>query len=390
MAFTKYLIPALAIAGLATAQSSSCKGSKSIENQEDANGISGCRTYDGDITIEDVVKADIRFDQLERLRGSLKSKNSSITMLSAPKLATIDDSFTLSALTALTALEFDSLTSVNTIDFEALPKLQSLGFTKGVTKADRVRITNTDLYNLNGIDLESVNDMEITNNPHLTEVNVNQITNATGYINFAANHKDLKITFPNLQTAQNMTFRNTSSVQLPSLEKTDGLLGFYSNFFEDFIAPNLTSTGDLVFTDNSVLTNISLPILKTVKGAFQIANNTALKSVTIPKLETITGALDFSGNFSKVELPNLKEIRGGFNMQSSGTFECQSFKDLRGDVIRGEFTCRSGVKNPKSDNSGNDDGDDADTTTTSGFAVPVAEAPAGILIGLLGLLQFIL
>ncbi|KAK2816017.1 hypothetical protein FQN49_008067, partial [Arthroderma sp. PD_2] len=287
------------------------------------------------------------------------------------------------------SLQFDSLTAIKTVNFEALPKLQTLGFTKGVSKADRVRITNTDLTSLSGIALEGVTDMEITNNPHLTEVNVNQITNATGYINFAANHKDLKINFPNLQSAHNMTFRNTSSVSIPSLEKMDGLLGFYSNFFMDFTASNLTGTGDLVFADNSNLNNISLPVLKTVKGAFQVANNTNLKAIDgVPKLQTVNGALDFSGKFNKVKLPGLKEVRGDTNVQSTETFGCEPFEEFKSeDVIRGKLTCREKQEKPQS---GDDTDGGDDDSTSSGAADPFAQAPAGLLIGLLGTLQFLL
>ncbi|KAF3491922.1 ecm33 [Arthroderma uncinatum] len=386
MAFTKYIVPALAIASLAFADKS-CEGDKTIENQEDASGLSSCSTWDGDITISNVVNSGIKIDGVQKITGSLISKNSSITELSASKLATIGDSFTINACTALRSLQFDSLTAVKFVNFEALPKLQSLGFTKGVSKANRVRITNTDLTSLTGIELEDVSDMEITNNPHLTEVNVNQITNATGYINFAANHKDLKISFPNLQSAHNMTFRNTSGVSIPSLEKMDGLLGFYSNFFMDFSASNLTGTGDLVFADNSNLNNISLPVLKTVKGAFQVANNTNLKAIDgVPKLQTVNGALDFSGKFNKVELPGLKEVRGDTNIQSTESFGCEPFDKFKSDdVIRGKLTCREKQTKPKS---GTDSG--SDSSTSSGAADPSAQAPAGLLIGLLGTLQFLL
>lgn len=98
-----------------------------------------------------------------------------------------------------------------------------------------------------------------------------------------------------------MTFRNVSSVSLPSLESVAGGLGFYSNYMESFLGPNLTDVGSaLVFNDNSALTNISLPVLKEVDGTFQIANNTQLKQVKgIPKLEKIGGALDFSGNLTQ-------------------------------------------------------------------------------------------
>ncbi|WEW55484.1 cell wall protein Ecm33 [Emydomyces testavorans] len=384
MAFIKFLLPALAITGLAAAASGDCD-SKTIQNQGDADALASCKTISGNLEISPKASGTISISGVERITGKFTCKGAeNMTELSASKLASIEDTFMLSGLTTLATLKFDALSQVNSINFEALPRLQQLSFSKGVTKADRVRITNTDLVNLNGIDLETVGDMDISNNPHLTEVNVNKITNATGYVSFSANHVELKIKFPNLANALNMTFRNASVVSLPSLKQTAGLLGFYSNFFQDFSAPNLTSTGDLVFNDNSQLGNISLPALQTVKGAFQIANNTNLKAVTeVPKLQTITGALDFTGNFSQVDLSGLKEVRGQFNMQSSGKLDCGPFdKDVKPNV-RGKYTCRGGVDDPQSSDPSRTGGN---KPNKSGLAGPGAVPPSGMtILALLGI-----
>lgn len=223
-----------------------------------------------------------------------------MSSLSAPDLESIGKTFKLNGLITLTTLSFGSLTEVGAIDWAALPNLQALSFAKGVSKAGSVSITNTGLTSLNGISLDTVGDFDITANPALSEVNVNDITNCTGLLNFAANSEKLKVSLPNLQSGRNMTFRNTSSVSIPSLKSLTGQLGLFGNYFEDFAAPNLTTVGDLVFDNNDALTNISLPVLKTVNGGFQISKNEKLKEITgIPKLETVTGALDFSGNFDK-------------------------------------------------------------------------------------------
>lgn len=242
----------------------------------------------------------LALDGITKISGSLSCSGArNLTSLSSDKLQTIGDTFKLSDMTTLTTLQFDGLNEVGAIDFEALPQLQQLSFKDGVSKAGRVRITNTGLTSLDGIDLSVVGDMDVSNNRFLTQVNVDSIANITGLVSFSANHQDLKISFPKLQTAKNMTFRNASDVTLPALKSTDGLLGFYSNYFSAFVAPNLTSTGGLVFADNSELTNISFPALEKVQGLLQIANNTQLKTVDgFPSLKTITGALDFSGNFT--------------------------------------------------------------------------------------------
>jgi len=259
-----------------------------------------------------------------------------------------------------------------------------------VSKADNVRIVNTGLSTLDGIDLSLVGNFDISNNVDLHTINVNEITNITGLASFSANNKDLQVSFPKLQAAKNMTFRNASLVEVPSLKSTEGLLGFYSNYFTSFSAPNLNTAGGLVFADNSALNNISLPVLKTVDGVFQIANNTALLIVDgFPKLETVDGALDFAGNFTTVELPSLKDVRGGFNMQSSGKLDCGPFDSLRSNVIQGSYTCLSEVDEPQS---GTSTSTGANPTGTNKGDAGALNPPATMsLMALLGaVLQFFL
>lgn len=77
-------------------------------------------------------------------------------------------------------------------------------------------------------------------------------------------------------------------------------LGFYGNTMETQSLPNLTTTGGLVFVDNTQLSNISIPNLTSVNASLQIANNTMLKKIDgIQKLMTVTASLDFNGNFSE-------------------------------------------------------------------------------------------
>lgn len=381
---------------LALAQDSDkCSGTIKIENQSDADGLSSCQTIQGDIEINESTTGGITFNGIEQITGSLTANGAAnITSLAAPQLGTIGKSFSLSGIILLTALNFDSLTEVGTLDFAALPNLQTMNFGQGVTKAGKVSITNTGLTSLNGIDLETVGDFDLTANTALTEVNVNNIKNCTGLLNFAANSNKLDVTFPNLVEARNMTFRNTSSVSVPSLKSLGGQLGLFGNYFTSFSAPNLTKTGDLVFDNNQKLSNISLPKLTDVGGGFQVSSNPNLLSITgLPQLETIIGALDFTGSFTNVSLPSLKMVRGGFNMMSTGQFDCQPFENLKGDVIHGSFECEAKSPNPTSlDGSSGSGSGASSTSTSSGAAVSnLGNAPAmGLTAIVCGLLQLLM
>ena len=223
-----------------------------------------------------------------------------LTALTSDQLNGISGTFSLNGLTILSTLQFDSLTAINQINWVGLPALQSLNFAQGISRANTVYISNTQLNTLSGIELTAVGRMDINNNPYLTTINVNSLMNVTDALSFSANGRDLEITFPNLEGAANLTFRNVSKIDMPSLSNVDGAMGFYSNTFESFAAPNLTQTGgSLAFVDGANLNNLSFPSLTTIGGGFVIANNTGLQKITgFPKLATIVGALDFAGTFN--------------------------------------------------------------------------------------------
>ncbi|KAJ5455908.1 Protein ecm33 [Penicillium daleae] len=369
MSFAKYILPALAASQMAFA--ATC-GDTTIDAQSDADGIASCSKLKGDITISKSFSGSLSLAGIETVTGSIIcSGGENVTDITAASLTSIGDAFNLEGLTRLTQLAFSELTSVGSIKWNALPKLQSLNFDAGVNHAGDVSIQNTGLTSLDGISLKTVNLFEIENNRDLQKININNLQNATDLINFSGNYDALEIELPNLGTGTNMTFRNISSISVPSLEKLTGQLGFWGTEFMTFSAPNLTSTGDLVFMDNSKLSNISMPVLTKVNGGFNIARNDKLSTIDLPKLETVTGAIDFSGMFNNVDLDGLTDVEGGFNLQSTeGTFNCTHFQNIRKTVIKGTFHCDAKTNNPTTSNgkSGTTSSTGSSTSATSSGA----------------------
>lgn len=368
MVLTKYILPVLAATGAAFAQ---CEGPFTIQSQGDATALASCSTFEGDLTIDPSVTGEIILDGVEQITGDFSCVNATLlTSLSADKLGAIGGKFTLEELQILSNLAFDSLTEVFTIDWVALPALQSLLFTQGVSKVTNIRISNTGLTSLNGLELETVGLMDINNNRYLDTVDVNNMQNVTQSISFSANSRTLAIRLNNLQFAANMTFRNVSDVQVPSLTYVNGSIGFYSNTFESISLPNLTETGQaLVFQDGIGLSNISVPQITKVGAALNINNNPDLKIIDgFPALEIVAGALDFSGVFDEVDLPSLDDSRGGFNMQTtSTTFSCEDFDRLREqDIVKGVYTCLSNQQNPGQ--LGTNEGSDGNVTKPNAAA----------------------
>ncbi|OCK93935.1 uncharacterized protein K441DRAFT_562830 [Cenococcum geophilum 1.58] len=343
MSILRFVLPALAAAGTAFA-SCSISGTTTIQNSGDATALASCKTFAGSIAIATGTTDIINIGNVQTITGDLVVSNaSSITSIGGDSLETIKGTFQLDEVQVLSTLSFPQLTTVGTILWNALPNLQQLTFTTGVQMVSTVNIQNTELNSLNGINVKTVDTLYIANNRYLGDITM-QLANVNTSLILEANNPAMNVSFPNLISAFNMTFRNCSSVDTPSLASLNGSMGFFGNDILSYSAPNLTEVGgSLSFVSNTQLTNISLPQLTRLGGGFQISNNTELKTIDgFPKLKTIVGALDFNGNFTDVELPSLGDVRGAFNIQSSGDISkaCSNFQSLKSSsVIKGSYQC---------------------------------------------------
>lgn len=360
--YAKFALPALALAGTALAQS--CSGDLTILTSDDASALQNCQTYQGNVIISSAASGQIQLNGVQSINGDLRCINASqVTSISADQLATITGTFDLEEIQILSSLNFASLNGVKAINWIALPQLQALTFRTGVSQANTVYISNTGLTSLQGIELTQVGSMNVNNNQYLKTINVNSLTNVTNALSFAANGPNLSIQFPNLLGAANLTFRDVSSISMPSLASVAGAMGFYSNAFSSFAAPNLTQTGGTIaFVDSSQLSNLSFPSLTIVGGGIQLANNSQLLAVNgFPDLMGIGGDINFYGTFNTVTFPALADVRGAANVYTSSqnTQICTVFQDAKShQVIKGKLTCQT--------NSARPDTNGSSTTSSSG------------------------
>lgn len=392
MAF-RYIVPALAVAGSAFAQCGEEGATTTIQSAADATGLSGCSTYSGSIAISTSTTDNIDLAGISRIDGSLIADNvTGIVQLGASDLEEIGERFDLNGLTILSTLSFPRLAKVDTINWIALPALQGLTFSQtGVQEVNMLRIDNTELGSLDGINLQVADTIYIANNRFLNSVNM-QLGNVTEAMTFTNNGEDLVAEFPNLEWANNITIRNLSSVSMPSLASVNGSLGFYGNTFENFSSPNLTSVGgSLAFVSNDQLNNITLPELTTISGGFQIANNTNLENINgFPKLATVGGALDFTGSFSGVEIPALEDVRGAFTLLSNQDIQevCSNFQGQAGSAraIKGTFTCRGNTDPKDGSATGSGSGSSSSDSAASPLLIPGATGVLGVVAAIFGLL----
>ena len=249
-------------------------------------------------------KNTLSIDDVEEIDGNFTINNAvNLASIQFAALKSITG-LQLGGLTVLSELSMPQIETISRLNLTALPALQQFSFGgDGVAEATNVLITNTGLNSLKGLDnLETVESFNVNNNNALQNVSLS-VTSIKNAVKIEANNGDQSgtaVSFPQLETARNLTFRNCSSVELPSLMNVSDYLGLYGNTFETFVASNLTSTGGLVFVDNTALTNISIPEIMSVNASCQIANNTMLKKIDgIQKLSVVTASLDFNGNFTE-------------------------------------------------------------------------------------------
>jgi hypothetical protein len=273
-----------------------------INSNAQATQLAGqCKTFNGNILVSTDATGTIDFSGLGQVKGDFIAESAgALNELTSTTLNSITGVFHLRNLTALASLRFPSLDSVGSIDWQSLSVLDKLTFgTPGITKATDIKISDTFLSSLDGIDVQSLRSLDLNNNFRLETLN-SPLTNLSWTMNFLANHREMKVSFPSLTWAANMTISNVTTFELPALQTVNGSAIFTSNKAVSFAAPNVTSVGTINFISNNNLKNISFPQLASIAGGIVIANNTLLPKIDgFPKLKTIGGDVKLRGNFSE-------------------------------------------------------------------------------------------
>lgn len=330
-----------------------------IRSAADATQLAECDTIEGSVliaasTVDTVINLGGR---LSEIGGDLTAENNGLLLtLQSSSLETIGGAFTLKNVTKLSTLSFPKLGEVGSIDWATLNNLPEPTFgNPGITKAKSVTIADTFIENIDGINVDSLSDMNINNNRRLTKFSTS-IKSLTNTMYIQANGLNLSMEMPNLEWIANMTIANVTSFSVPSLHTVNGSMRFDSNYFTTFTAANLTDIqdGDLSFVSNPQLTNISIPTLTRIGGGFTIANNTALEKLDgFGAVNEIGGAVKVRGSFTDVELPDLQDVKGAFEVVSTEDISdsCNSLNKYNSGVVQGDFNCKGNDENANNDTS---------------------------------------
>jgi len=359
------LFSAVLAAGAASVVSAATTCTKDIKVTQPTPIIS-CDVVDANIIVDEAVAGDLSIEGPKQITGDFIINNATqLISISSSTVTSIGGNFELDSLELLSSVNMQALKSLNKLSMVKLPQLSTLIFSSsGVTKASSIEVTDTFLSDLSGLNINSVDSLTITNNNKLMSFN-SDLVNITTLLSVSSNGNNMEINMTKLQSAAEIQLSNVKSFVVPSLKTISQSLKFDTNpQLTTFSAKNITTIGDSVtFINNNKLTNVSFPLLTSV-GDLTVQNNTVLGAVEgFPKLQTVAGGVILRGNFDSVELPSLKDVKGGVTVFSTTDISafCGFFNDAKSKkIIQGQESCKSNVK------AANEGGSDGDSSTSSG------------------------
>ncbi|OTB15028.1 hypothetical protein K445DRAFT_301605 [Daldinia sp. EC12] len=328
----------------------------------DATSLSSCRHFHGSVQIvdnsqpvdaNDSPRLDIL--DLETIGGDLILENARLLRaLTGDKLKRINGTLRLHNTTRLEILKFPQLANIGSIEWLTLEfiKLTFSNSNKSIGKYGHIFINDTHylgLEVLDKFDSASISDLVVTHNKGLSSLSLLPNNVTEGII--IADNDHISVALPNTVHAGKVTVGDVLGIEVPSLRTVAGPTLFNRNHFASVDAPAMaTVSGEMTFTDNDQLRNISFPALTFVGGQFTIKNNTKLQLIQCPNLTSIDGDVNIRGSFTKVDFPKLDSVKGSFTLSSTNDISdsCDRLKHLApvsqcgSGKIEGTFTCLSG------------------------------------------------
>ncbi|KAI8374090.1 hypothetical protein EDC96DRAFT_582962 [Choanephora cucurbitarum] len=340
-----------------------CSGDLTVSTQHDLDQIRGCKTYGGNILIDNTAASDLRLNGVELVEGDILVKNNDgLQSVSMPTLQGVNGQLVFANNKLLSNIDIKQVYALHGIEVSVHPALNELVFSTGLSQADTINIADTTITRLEGLKLSSAKEIHITNNIYMKSLSFANMTKL-GSILMSANSPTLRVELDDLETLHDGTFRNIASLSLKKLKRVAGDISFISNSFETLDLPSTTDIGGtLTLTDNLALNNLSMVRLGHLGGALSVTNNNKLSSVNaFSSLQQVDGTLDITGGFDEVDFPVLSDVRGGLNIQtSSSSFSCDNVNKLKNGIIKGNsFVCKASVARPQSNMHGGKGGSSA-------------------------------
>jgi hypothetical protein len=207
-----------------------------------------------------------------------------------------------------------------------------------------VSVNSTQIQNITGFAVDSVENVLLTNNQYLNAVEL-QIWNITQSLvlqGIGQNSSSFAVALPRLLVAQDVLINGATILSMPALSTVNGSFTLEDNYLPalDDVSILGTISGGLSIIGNGNLTNASLPRLTTLAGGLDVSGNGKLTSLQFDLLNNIVGNVNISGPLTDISLPALRSLQGSITINSTAAMSCDAFDQLKEDgVIQGQYSC---------------------------------------------------
>lgn len=269
-----------------------------------------CEVVEGLVSVSEELNGKLVISGAKQFKGGFNvSGVTNLLGIESDSLNSIGGDFLLQDLNLLTSLKFTALKSINKLTMRRLKIISGLTFGgSGVSNATDVEINDCGALNdLTGLQITTVNNLKIINNPSLSKFDSSLVTINETLI-LTGNGDSFNVKMSDLETAFDIQVSDVKSFEVPALETIGSALRFENNsMIESFEAKNLTLVGknekdggSLSFNNNKALNNLSFPVLEKINGDLTIVNNTNLTELSgFPELTDVYGALLLGGSFEE-------------------------------------------------------------------------------------------
>lgn len=170
-----------------------CQGDIVVVTQQDLDQVRNCKSYGGNIVVDNSGAPDLTLNGVELLEGDLViSNNNGLQHLAFPKLQGINGQLKLLNNKLLKTVEMKQLYAIRSLEVSVHPALNDLRFPAGLSQADKIVITDTTITKIDGLKMTSVKDVEISNNIYLKNLSFGNMT-SLGSILVSANSPSLHL-----------------------------------------------------------------------------------------------------------------------------------------------------------------------------------------------------
>lgn len=274
--------------------------------------------------------------------------NKALRFIELPALIQVGQNFKVSNQLILSSLVLNSLQSVTDLEISNNHGLRELKFNAGLASVRSLKLVDNTFESVQGLHMQSVHSLLVTSHPNLKTLELRDMNRAYESFEVSNNNPQLELHASQITDIDgDAIFTSLRSIDTPLLTTVKGNLYIDSTGVTDAKFPHLNSVSQsLAIFGNENLHSTDFPKLSHVGGTLSITNNPNLAEFNgFPILKTVDGSLEIEGpKLEQVALPPmLHEVRGGVFVKAAKGFDCNSLSSTLHGVVLGEMECVTGT-----------------------------------------------